>query len=401
MKITKIEVINKNINDKTSLVQIQTDTDIVGIGATASPVPVIKAIIELMEFNFSRILKGADPTDPSFLWDEMYRVLTGWGRYGDGGYIINAMAAIDMALWDIASKARKIPLYKLLGKPEQTKIMVYASTSRWDRLKIQRDGEMRLEGQSKSIDDIVLECNEHISAGFKAIKFGWGNYFNKEAEDIIAAMRESVGPDIKLMLDYGCPAYLSPDANVKKLTEICDMLGKYDIYFLEEPLNPHDTETFALLTSISPIKIATGESLTTLVDLKRFIDNKALDIIQPDAQQIGITWFLEVMKLCESSGILCIPHCPWTSIAVAAHLNILCTSSSPTMIEYPAFASFEKESDTSKQTHAMHNSITDFNLQVEDGYLAIPKQNGLGLGNYLNNFPATKPLPRNNDFGSQ
>ena len=74
MKITKIEVINKNINDKTSLVQIQTDTDIVGIGATASPVPVIKAIIELMEFNFSRILKGADPTDPSFLWDEMYRV---------------------------------------------------------------------------------------------------------------------------------------------------------------------------------------------------------------------------------------------------------------------------------------------------------------------------------------
>ena len=169
MKITKIEVINKNINDKTSLVQIQTDTDIVGIGATASPVPVIKAIIELMEFNFSRILKGADPTDPFFLWDEMYRVLTGWGRYGDGGYIINAMAAIDMALWDIASKARKIPLYKLLGKPEQTKIMVYASTSRWDRLKIQRDGEMRLEGQSKSIDDIVLECKEHISACFKAI----------------------------------------------------------------------------------------------------------------------------------------------------------------------------------------------------------------------------------------
>ena len=107
------------------------------------------------------------------------------------------------------------------------------------------------------------------------------------------------------------------------------------------------------------------------------------------------------MKLCESSGILCIPHCPWTSIAVAAHLNILCTSSNPTMIEYPAFASFEKESDTSKQTHAMHNSITDFNLQVEDGYLAIPKQNGLGLGNYLNNFPATKPLPRNNNFGSQ
>jgi L-alanine-DL-glutamate epimerase-like enolase superfamily enzyme len=203
------------------------------------------------------------------------------------------------------------------------------------------------------------------------------------------------------MLDYGCPAYLSANANVKELTRICDMLEKYDIYFIEEPLNPHNIENFALLTSISPIKIATGESLTTLIDLKRFIDKRALDIIQPDVQQIGITWFLEVMKLCESTGILCIPHCPWTSIAVAAHLNILCTSANQTMIEYPAFASFEKDSDTSKQTSVMHNSITDYQLQVQDGYLSIPERNGLGLGNYLNNVPKSKALPRNNSFESR
>ena len=142
----------------------------------------------------------------------------GWqaqrGRGGEGGVGINAMGAVDIALWDIAGKARGLPIYKLLGGAVQDQIMVYASTSRSNRA-LNMDRYPHQEPWiAKTTDLMVQEAKEYVAQGFKAIKWGWGNYFNEDAQEALGAIREAIGPNIHLMLDFGCPAYLDGRWNV-------------------------------------------------------------------------------------------------------------------------------------------------------------------------------------------
>ncbi|MQG05758.1 MAG: mandelate racemase/muconate lactonizing enzyme family protein [SAR202 cluster bacterium] len=375
MKITDVKVINKYSNGTgPSLIEVESDEGITGIGATASNIPVIAAIIEEGPASLKKMLLGSDPRDTTYLWDKMTRT-TMHGRYGDGGYLINAIAAVDMALWDIRGKSQNMPIHQLLGGAIQSEIMAYASTSRWNTL---YDGDI-----VKTTDELVIECKEYVDDGFKAIKFGWGNFFNNEADYQLSAMREAIGPDIRLMLDYGCPAYLSPDTNVKELLKICNLLEKHDIFFLEEPLSPHDIDGFTELTACSPIRIATGESLTKISEFFQFIKNKATDVAQPDVQQMGISGLKGVLDLCEISNTLCIPHCPWSAMAVAGHINVLSCSNVGNMIEYTGYANFEKKGDKAQKTSAMFNKIIEIPLSISNGYLQLPTSPGLGLGNYV------------------
>ena len=202
------------------------------------------------------------------------------------------MGAIDMALWDIAGKAAGLPIHKLRGGAVQDRIMVYASGTAFDRGHMEHTGEWR----HKPTEALVDEALENKAEGFKAMKFGWGNYFRESDYDDIQAVRDAVGPDMKLMLDFGCPAYLDGLWTVKEAIQVAERLADYDIYFLEEALHPYDVDGFATLTEQSPIRIATGESLTTVRDFQPFIERRALDIVQPDAQQMGLTQFARVAE---------------------------------------------------------------------------------------------------------
>ena len=238
----------------------------------------------------------------------------------------------------------------------------------------------------KTADEMALECRGYVGRGFKAIKFGWGNYFGPDAQDALAAMRDAIGPDIRLMLDFG--AYRDEGWTVKEALKAARLLERYDIYFFEEPLKPYDVDGFAALTADSPVRIATGESLTTVLDFQRFVERRAADVVQPDAQQMGITQLLRVARMAEDAGILCIPHCPWTVMAVAAHLNVLATTVNGVMIEYPGFADFETGSRQQVMTDAMHNMVVESPLKLVDGFLQLPERPGLGLGDYVPNAAA-------------
>ena len=382
MKITDVRVINSNhVDSSTAFIEVETDEGITGIGATASPVPVISAVVEAGETSLKPLLVGEDPTNVNRLWHKMFE---SWqakrGRGGEGGIAVNAMGAVDIALWDIAGKARDLPIYDLLGGAVQKEVMVYASTSRADRRHIV---DPRGVWTSKTTEDMVIECKEYVAQGFKAIKYGWGKHFGPEAQDSLAAIREAIGPDIRLMLDCGPGTYLDGGWTVKEAIRVAKMLDKYDIYFMEEPLHPYDVEGFRELTLNAPIKIATGESLTTLRDFQRFMDKKSIDVLQPDVQQMGMSQFIRVAQMTEQAGILCIPHGPWSAILVAGHLNVLATINNGAMIEYRGFASFEEGTETQSRTEAFNQSIIETPAVVEKGYLQLPKSPGLGLGNFI------------------
>ena len=381
MKITAVSVLAKRMSTPhPTLVEIETDEGITGIGATAAPPYVIAPLIEEGIHSMRSYLIGEDPTDINRLWKTLFETwqARNFGRGGEGGLAVNAMSAIDIALWDIAGKARQVPLYKLLGDALQSKVMVYASAGAY------LDKEFS-EGtyKHKPRDELVRESKQYVEQGFKAIKFGWGNFYRAEDLETLAAIREAIGPDIHLMLDSAWMGYLEEGYTLKDAIKIAKTLEQFDIFFLEEALNPYDVNGFKTLTEETAIKIATGESLTTRRDFLTFIDNRACDIIQPDVQQIGISTFVEVARRAEDAGILCIPHCPWSSIAVAGHLQILSTLSNGTMIEYPAYSSFVDEGARLPMLQIMHNKIIDYPLIYDDGYLILSDKPGLGLGDFI------------------
>ena len=374
MKITDVKVVSKGVPAGVALVQVETDGGLLGMGATSASTEVVAALIEQGDTALRSLLIGQDPTDTNLLWRRMFAGGER-GRSGEGGVAVNAMAAIDMALWDIAGKARGVPVYKLLGGAVQSQVMAYASTTAFDIHKMEEDGSR----QHKSPESLVAEAAEFVEEGFKAIKFGWGNYFSHEDLDVLSTIRDTIGPDIELMLDFGCPAYLQPGWSLKDAIKVANILAEVDIYFLEEPLDPYDVDGFAALTESSPIKIATGESLTTVRDFQGFIERRAVDVIQPDAQQIGITQFRRVSESAEEAGILSIPHGPWTVFTVAAHLNVLATMTNGVMIEYPAFARIEGGTRKSARLDVMHNKIVENPIELVDGFLQLSESPGLGL----------------------
>ncbi len=378
MRITDVRVVSKGLGSSAPvLVQVDTDEGIAGVGATSATASVISALIEDKADGLRNLLIGTDPTDPNMAWRLMFS--SGQrGRSGEGGVAVNAMAAIDMALWDIAGKAAGLPIYKLRGGAVQDRIMVYASATAFDRGLMKRTGEWR----HKPTDDLVAEALENKSLGFKAMKFGWGNYFSERDYEDIGAVRDAIGPDMKLMLDLGPSAYLDGTWTVKDAVQVAERLAEYDIYFLEEALHPYDVDGFEELTRQAPIGIATGESLTTVRDFQAFIERRALDIVQPDAQQMGLTQFARVAERAEEAGVLCIPHGPWSALLVAAHLQVLCTLTNCPMIEYPAPA-VVRGSDLEVLVEAMHEKIIEAPMVVVDGYLELPEGSGLGLGNFV------------------
>ena len=132
MKITDILVRGGRLSSLT-FVQVETDEGLTGIGVTGSPSWIIGPIILDRQGGLSRFLVGRDPLETGRLWLRMFQ---DWqalrGRGGEGGMAVNAMAAIDMALWDLAGKALNQPLCKLLGGAVQNRVMAYASGTAFD-----------------------------------------------------------------------------------------------------------------------------------------------------------------------------------------------------------------------------------------------------------------------------
>ena len=380
MKITDIRVRGGRLSSLT-FVEVDTDEGLIGIGVTGSPSWIIGPIVLDRQGGLIRFLAGRDPLEPGRLWVRMFQ---DWqalrGRGGEGGMAVNAMGAVDMALWDLAGKALNQPLCKLLGGAVQSRVMAYASGTAFDPDSLAGKVPPRL----KSPEQLAAESRALVRQGFRAVKFGWGNHFRTEDEERLAAIRQAIGPETRLMLDFGCPAYWTPGWNLKEAIRATRFLEAFDLYFLEEPMPPFDVDGYAALTQTVEVKIASGESLGTTHEFQPFIDRRALDVIQPDAAQMGVTQCHYVARRAEEAGLLCIPHSPWSATVVAAHLHILSTVTNGAMVEYPGWEALHEGSSSAYGiTRMAHEEVIQHPLKLSDGYLQLPENPGLGLGNYV------------------
>lgn len=269
-----------------AIVEVHTDTGIVGLGNVALAPAVAKLIIDRY---LTPLVIGQDPFDYEYLWQRMYRATLAWGRKGIG---MAAISAIDIAIWDIMGKATNKPVFKLLGGRTKEKIPCYASKLYRSNLKAMQD-----------------EAQSYIDQGFSAVKmrFGYGPKDGpsgmRENIKSVEAVREVIGEDVDLMLE----CYMG--WNLEYAKRMLPRLVQFNPRWLEEPVIADDIDGYAELNQLTSIPISGGEHEFTIYGFKQLLDKKAVSVIQYDTNRVGgITAAKKINALAEAYSVPVIPH---------------------------------------------------------------------------------------------
>ncbi len=376
MKITKIEthvlLVPDYDRDACSSAQddivvlIHTDEGITGIGEVDTNPWVAQAMIHargthVLGLGLEEMLLGEDPLQPEALWEKMY---TGSFMTGRRGLGICAMGALDMALWDIRGKALGLPCWQFLGGARKTHIQPYAS--------LLPAGHTAKEYR----ESLVAKAREARRIGFRAAKMEVcvkGPYAHNrlsEGDDaiveIVAACRESVGPDFVMMVDV-CYCW----SNATEALRVIRQLEAFDLFFLETPLQLDDLDGYAFLHDHAGIRIAAGELQNTRFEFLDLMDRGKVDVAQPDVGRVGgLTEARRVCELAAERGRMIVPHCWKTGIGIAASAHLSAATAHCPYIEFlPAQLS----------ESALRRELVQDELQMIDGMIPLPQKPGLGI----------------------
>jgi len=356
MKITQVicqilripNVLAKTASSQDSvLVRIRTDDGLEGIGEADSSPEVVKAIVDApfshnIASGLRHILIGENPLEQERLWQKMYRRTMYFGRKGAG---ITAMAAIDMALWDLKGKALGQPIHRLLGGKHHDKLRGYAS------ILFGKDGD--------ATADIARRW---VAEGYTAVKFGWEPMGASEAGDIdlVRGAREGLGAGT-LLIDAGC-VY-----DARTALRRAHAFAEYKPEWFEEPLREDDIEGYRWLRDRSPIPIAAGEGECGRESFRPLIDSQALDVYQVDISRCGFTDAAYIRARVEEIGARLCNHCYTSPLTVAASLHWLSTCRDAFLFE-----------DCVEDSPLRHE-LTHEKIQSKNGWIEIPDRPGLGV----------------------
>ena len=362
MKITKVEPILLSYEYKpdekwgwsggevkvwhTSLVRVWTDEGLYGLGEMGTGHYIPEAAKAVCEF-LSKTLIGQDPFNINVLFDRMYKLGANWGRRG---IAMGVISGIENALWDLKGKALGVPVYSLLGGKFRDSIRTYASG-----------------GMEQPIDSLIKEVEGYLERGFTAVKIR-GGYDAKRDVAKVKAIREALGYDFDLAIDCG-QGYVPFAWSAKEAVQVVKYLEEYRLMFIEEPCRTDELSVYAEVKAASgTTPIAGGENGCSIFEYKALIDNKCLDIIQPDVTHAG--GLGEVKRAADYAalnGITVAPHVFRSGASFAAHLHLLCSIPNALICEFQQVANPLRE-------ELLNNPIV-----IKDGKISVPEDPGLGI----------------------
>jgi galactonate dehydratase len=277
------------------------------------------------------LIDGENPTRIEHIWQKIFRAHR---DIRGGAFMVHTLAAIDMALWDIAGKLWNVPVYRLLGGPTRDKIRVYHTDK---AIKVPPHGIYEHSGTPADIEKML-----------KAIR----------------TAREKVGPDGAVMFDAHSAV---PPAT---LVQMANKLESDALLFIEEPAVPGNIEVFKSLKRQIKIPLATGERDRTIWGMLPYLEERCIDILQPDCCHTGgISQMKKIATLAEAWYIPLAPHCTATFLGIAASLHVV--SAIPLFLIhefYPNNAGF--------RTPGLTNMAYELD---KDGYIGLPPGPGLGV----------------------
>jgi galactonate dehydratase len=328
-------------NFETAFVKVTTSDGVTGWGEALAPVApeVVSTIINQL---LTPVLIGRDPLAGDALWNVMYDLMRERGYYG--GFMLDAISACDIALWDIRGQYLNQPVYTLLGGPHRTKIPCYVS------------------GLPKPNDQERAKLAETwVERGFLKFKLAAG--YGVKADTVsIATLRQSLGPDASLLLDAHWVYTLDEAITLGR------QLETQGAALLEAPLNPEDIDGHIKLAEAVAIPVAIGETERTRYQFKPWLVHRGADVLQPDVGRTGIT---ELMKIAHMAEAFNIPVAPHLSVGlgpcIAASIHAAAAIPNLWLLEYqpPVFE--------------LANTLLMDPLVCEQGQYHLPSGPGLGI----------------------
>jgi|AntDeeMinimDraft_4_1070355.scaffolds.fasta_scaffold00315_9 galactonate dehydratase len=311
----------------------------------------VRAAVEELMDNY---LLGEDPSRIEHHWQRLYR----GGFYRGGPVLMSAIAGVDQALWDIKGKRFDAPVYELLGGAARDRIRVY----QW------------IGGDRPA--DVGNAAAQKVDAGFTALKMNATPEMRRidtpaavdSARDRIAEVREAVGDDIDIGVDFHGRVSKSM---AKRLVEA---LEPYDPMFVEEPVLSEHNDALPEIAQHTTTPIATGERMYSRWDYKELFEQGVVDLIQPDLSHAGgITEVNKIASMAEAYDVAIAPHCPLGPIALAACLQVDACTPNTLIQEQSLDIHYNETSD-------VLDYLDDPDVfEYDEGYVDLPTAPGLGI----------------------
>ncbi|NUW39075.1 L-talarate/galactarate dehydratase [Nonomuraea rhodomycinica] len=279
-------------------------------------------------------LLGEDPSDIARLWDKLVWAGASVGR---SGLSTQAIAALDIALWDLKARRAGLSLAKLLGAHRDS-VRCYNTSGGF---------------LHAPVEQVLDNATAALERGIGGIKLKVGHPDARVDLARVSAVREHLGDAVPLMVDAN-QQWDRPAAQ-----RLCRALEPYGLVWIEEPLDAYDSAGHAALAASLDTPIATGEMLTSVAEHAELIRAGAADVIQPDAPRIGgITPFLRLAGLAEHARLQLAPH-----FAMEIHVHLAAAYALEPWVEH-----FE-----------WLEPLFEERLEIRDGRMLVPARPGLGV----------------------
>ncbi len=330
---------------ETALIKITSDGGLVGWGEAQAPLApevactivdrLLRPAIEGHEFS-------GEPAEIEHLWDRMYSAMRVRGQ--TGGFMLDAISGVDLALWDLAGKMAGRPVWRMLGGRSAPDLPAYAS------------------GLGGETTEAKLDHARLLWAdGFRTFKL-----FHDRGEadllDLIGRLRDDFGSDMRIAVDA---LWRLPSEGA---VEFGRELDSRDILWLEAPLLPEDVDAHRKLGEAISTPIALGESYRTRWEIEPFLKDPILSWFQPDLGRCGITEGLRMARLAADAGARVVPH---VSIAmgpqIAAALHFATVAPRCELVEY------------NPKVFQVANRFAVQPLALNDAHYQVPQTPGLGV----------------------
>lgn len=330
----RVDAIQTFVKQETIFVDIETQDGLVGTGYAYTIGTGGRAVLEHLRRDLVDRLVGEDARQIEAIWQKLF-----WATHGTvvGPITSLALAAIDIALWDLRGKSLGQPLWLMAGGARRS-VPLYDTEGGWLQL---------------STEELVESAKRSKEQGFPGVKVKVGKPDPHEDLERLQALRSAVGPTMDIMADAN---QSMTQAGARRCARLFDGV---DLYWFEEPMPADDVRGHALLAASTTIPIAIGESIYSVGQFREYLVANAAGILQPDVARIGgITPWLKIAHLAETFNVKIAPH-----FLMELHVSLAAAVPNALYLEYiPQL-----------------RAITHGEMGVVDGQAIAPSSPGIGI----------------------
>jgi D-galactarolactone cycloisomerase len=296
------------------------------------------------------------------VWENLYVFSRDFGQKGT---YIEALSAIDIALWDIYGKFLGQPISALIGGAHRGRVRAYATGCYY--------GE-DYNDHASMMRSLIAEAEGYASAGFEILKMKIGLLPIKRDAERVAAVRNAIGQDMALLVDAN-HAYNSAGA-----IRMGRALEQQGVLWFEEPVVPEDRDGYRRIRKTLDIAIAGGEAEFTRFGFLELFRGECLDIAQPDLCVCGgISEWCRILTLAMSFGVLMVPHVWGSGVAMAAALQAIATIPPTPFTINPVVLENEPAVEFDRKHNPLRDDLLIENFVLEEGSVCVPTGPGLGI----------------------